>query len=283
MSENVSVVAITLNEEHNLQYFIESAKKLTTKIFILDSFSSDKTIEIALNNKIFIGQRKFTNFGDQWNFAINNLPIKTEWIIKLDPDERLTDKVVKNIRNEIKNNSKFNGFSFDRRLFFLGNKLPAKQEVLRIWRKNKCVFSDQKVNEIPVIEGKVKKISGEILHYDSPSLDHWINKQNKYTTLESEEIQDIVKRSKKNRNNIFNNKRLLFIRVFTKIPFRYFFLFLYFYFIKGLFLFGKVGYMWASLRVSVYFWIEVKYNNEGRILTYNNVIGSPDSRCIQFK
>lgn len=283
MSENVSIVAITLNEEHHLQEFIENAKKLTTKIFILDSFSSDKTVEIAINNEIFIGQRKFTNFGDQWNFAINNLPIKTEWIIKLDPDERLTDKVVKNIRNEIKNNSNFNGFSFDRRLFFLGKKLPAKQEVLRIWRKNKCVFSDQKVNEIPVIEGKVKKISGEILHYDSPSLDHWINKQNKYTTLESEEIQEIVKRSQKNRNNIFNNKRLLFIRVFTKIPFRYFFLFLYFYFIKGLFLFGKVGYMWASLRVSVYFWIEVKYNNEGRILTYNNIIGSPDSRCIQFK
>lgn len=283
MSENVSVIAITLNEEHHLQEFIESAKKLTTKIFILDSFSSDKTVEIAINNEIFIGQRKFTNFGDHWNFAIKNLPIETEWIIKLDPDERLTDDIVKNIKNEIKNNINFNGFSFDRRLFFLGKKLPAKQEVLRIWRKDKCAFSEQKVNEVPIIDGQVKKISGEILHYDSPSLDHWINKQNKYTTLESQEIKDIIKRNLENKKNIFNNKRLLFIKVFTKIPFRYFFLFLYFYLLKGLFLFGNVGYMWASLRVSIYFWIEIKYNNEDRILTHNNIIGGPDSRCIQFK
>ena len=90
----LAVIMITLNEEYHLKEAIENVKPWASEIFILDSCSTDRTVDIALDQGVNIAQRRFTNFGDQWNFAIENFPVSVPWTMKLDPDERVTPELV---------------------------------------------------------------------------------------------------------------------------------------------------------------------------------------------
>ena len=64
-------------------------------------------------------------------------------------------------------------------------RLPIKQEILRVWKTGECEFTDSLVNEYPVVSGNLGKVRGELKHFDSPNLEHWYNKQNKYSTAEA--------------------------------------------------------------------------------------------------
>lgn len=87
----VAVVMITLNEVHQLEGRFENLKGFAHEIFVVDSYSSDHTVDICLRHGVQIVQRKFRGFGDQWNFALRELSIAAPWTLKLDPDERLSD------------------------------------------------------------------------------------------------------------------------------------------------------------------------------------------------
>ena len=150
----------------------------------LDSFSTDNTIDILKKYHITYKQRSFTNFGDQWNYALKCFDINSQFTMKLDPDERLT-KELKNLITENLKKENYDGYSFDRILYFMEKELPISQEVIRIWRTGKAKFTDVLVNEKPIIKGNVYKLSGKLLHMDSPNLDHWYSKQNLYTSSEA--------------------------------------------------------------------------------------------------
>ena len=119
----VTVIMLTLNEEYNLPGAIESAKDWAEDIFVLDSLSTDKTVDIALEHDVHIVQRPFTNFGDQWNFALERLPIKTPWTFKVDPDERVTPQLVDEMRELLEGKPSCCGYVIDRRLWFMGKPL----------------------------------------------------------------------------------------------------------------------------------------------------------------
>ena len=90
---SISVVMISLNEAHHLEDVAKNLSGWAKEIFLIDSYSKDDTIDKALELGIHVVQRKFQGFGDQWNFAIENMPIKTDWVMKLDPDERMSDEL----------------------------------------------------------------------------------------------------------------------------------------------------------------------------------------------
>ncbi len=281
MDNKITVVAITLNEEHNLKTFIENIEDFADDVIILDSFSRDKTVDIAINKNIKIYQRKFRNYGDQWNAAINLLPIYSKWVMKLDPDERL-DNDTKHMIRKVINHDDCDGIKFNRRLWFFGDKLNITQEVTRVWRRGKCTFTDVEVNELPIIDGKIIKIKEEIQHLDSPNIHHWNEKQNRYTSSEANRLYDLNK-SKNNNSTL----RFYFIKLFIFIPFRYQLLFLYFYFFKMSFLSGRAGWLWSKLRTNVYNMIEIKYRYllKGSKLSQKIILGPglPDQRCEQLK
>ena len=180
----IAVVMISLNEGHNLKGVCENLAGWAQDVFLVDSYSKDDTIDIALNYGINTVQRGFRGFGDQWNFALNELPIKSPWVMKLDPDERLTEELKANI-SEMINNNQYDAFCIKRRLWFMGKQMPVYQKLIRIWRNGSCRFSNVVVNEHPIIEGIVKYVTGNLEHHDSPNLDHWLEKQNRYTTSEA--------------------------------------------------------------------------------------------------
>ena len=243
---------LTLNEEFHLPGAIENVKDWAEEIFIVDSLSTDRTVDIALEHGVKIVQRPFTNFGDQWNFALEKLPINTAWTFKLDPDERLSPELKSEIRALLEGRHQHVGYEMDRRLWFMGKPLHVLAPVLRLWRTGKCRFSDVIVNEHPLVDGSVGKLKGIMEHLDSPDLHHWWDKQNCYSTMEA----IMMSRGDKFAAdpNLFGGplaRRMFLKKYFFKVPFRYQIQFLHEFFLRGVWRDGSIGYTWARLRVEV--------------------------------
>jgi glycosyltransferase involved in cell wall biosynthesis len=258
MTLPISVVMISLNEAHNMPDVLANLKGWAEKVFLVDSYSDDDTVEIALANGVHVVQRTFRDFGDQWNYAVSQLPIETPWTMKLDPDERLTDALKSSIAEAISGNEA-DGFSFDRRLWFMGEPMPVRQEILRIWRTGTCRFSDAIVNERPRVSGTTRKIMGEMEHHDSPNLHHWFEKQNRYMTAEAmTQHQGLNMAAKPSLVGSSIERRMWLKKHFSWFPGRYALLFLYHALWLGAWRAGRVGWIWSRLRTEVYRSLEFK-------------------------
>jgi glycosyltransferase involved in cell wall biosynthesis len=89
----VAVVILTLDEEANLAAALESVKDWAGEVFVVDSFSVDRTPEIARSYRaVRFVQHAFEDYSSQWRWALENLPITQPWVLKLDADERLTEE-----------------------------------------------------------------------------------------------------------------------------------------------------------------------------------------------
>ena len=97
----LDLIILTFNEELNLNHCLESVNGLTRNIFIVDSGSTDKTVEIARQYGALVVTHPFTNQAEQFNWALDNLPIKSEWILRLDADEYLTPELREEIRKQV--------------------------------------------------------------------------------------------------------------------------------------------------------------------------------------
>ncbi len=255
----ISVILLTLNEEENLPGALENLREWAQEVFIVDSLSTDRTVDIALEHGARIVQRRFTDFGDQWNFALSRLPLNAEWTLKLDPDERLSPELVGEMGELLAGRPEHVGYWIRRRLWFMGKPLNNIQWVLRLWRTGLCRFSDAIVNEQPIVDGSTGRLAGLMEHLDSPSLHHWYEKQNRYTTMEA--IMKARKDPLAARPRLFGSsleRRMLVKSVFHRIPLRYPLLWLHHVMVQRALLAGKTGLAWAHLRVEVHRAIEYK-------------------------
>jgi len=261
----VAVVLISLNEGHNIRAVLENIAGWAQEVFLVDSCSQDSTVDIALEFGVHVVQRRFRGFGDQWNFALSELPITAPWTMKLDPDERLADELKTSI-DEIIASCRADGIVVERRLWFMGAVLPVKQPILRLWKTGNCRFTDVAVNEHPLVEGTIVSAQGYMEHHDSPDLDHWLVKQNRYTTAEA--INQAEDGALAVPSRLFGSsleRRMWLKRNFWNFPGRYVILFLYHYLALGSWRAGKVGWVWSHLRVEVYRLWEYKRYEIGRL------------------
>ena len=97
----LSLIILTYNEEKNLPACLASLKGLECEIFVVDSGSTDRTREIAKAAGAQVFERQFENYAAQRNWAQQNLPIQTDWLLHLDADERLTLELVAEIRERL--------------------------------------------------------------------------------------------------------------------------------------------------------------------------------------
>jgi len=255
----LTVVMLSLNEEVHLPGVIENIRGWAEEIFLVDSCSTDRTIDIALEEGIGVVQRPFTNFGDQWNFALDHLPINTPWTLKLDPDERLTPELRDEISRLLDGTPSCAGYSMRRRLWFMGRPLHVKVPVLRLWRTGSCRFSDVIVNEHPLIDGPEGKLKGILEHLDSPNLDHWFAKQNRYSTMEA--IMMVSGAGLAAQPKLFGSpleRRMFLKKIFFRLPLRYVLQWIHELFIRGAWRDGRSGFTWARLRVQVRRFRELK-------------------------
>lgn len=284
----ISVLMITLNEEHNIGEVLDDLWGWAADVFIVDSYSSDKTVDIALGYGATVVQRGFRGFGDQWNFALNTFKGDSAWVMKLDPDERLSQETKCKIASACNLPGDSQAFSLNRNLWFMGKRLLASQSLVRIWRNGKCKFTDVAVNEHPVVEGAITHITAEIAHHDSPDLHHWLAKQNNYTSAEAvlRHNGDSFAFSPKLFGDAMQ-RRMWLKKHFHLVPFRYSVLFVYHFVVQGGWRAGRVGLIWSRLRCDVMRLIEYKaYEMRQRgnsSLVKSLGVGEPDDRVKQYE
>jgi glycosyltransferase involved in cell wall biosynthesis len=281
MTVPITVAMITLNEAHSLEGALENVVGWAEQIIIVDSYSRDATVDIALRFGAKIVQRKFTGFGDQWNFALS-LSTTSPWTMKMDPDERVSPRLKQLIAEHLPAANE-TGFSFNWRLWFMGKPMPVSSPVLRLWRTGRCRFTHAHVNEHPIIDGAVGHINGDLEHHDSPSLEHWLHKQNAYTSAEAR--ASLAALSPGGVRDMTATQRQL-RTWFYRTPMRYQLYFLYCLIGRGAWRAGRVGWIWSHLRTEVLRLCEYK-RYEQRMLRVSPPdvqygIGQPDPRLVQY-
>ena len=265
---SVAVVILTFNEEANLPAALDSVKNWATEIFVVDSYSTDGTVDIALSRAdegVHVVQHEFINYSDQWNWALNNLPISAEWTLKLDADERVTMEFKAECERRLTDfPSESHGVMFRRRLFFMDDPLSfggvRSNYDLRMWRSGKARFEDRAVNEHAIVEGNAETFASVVEHHDYKSLTDWLDKHNRYasmeaiTGLEGKLDGEIAPR-------LFGSpmERRCWMRRFAqRLPLRHVCHFLFRYFLQLGVLDGRAGFRYAFLHVAYIYWIDLK-------------------------
>ena len=183
----ISAIIPTLNEESHIEDAIKSVD-FADEILIIDSFSTDKTIEIAKKFNVKIIKREFDDFSSQKNFAIGQA--KHPWIYILDADERVTKKVKKEILKAVKKPKDKVGFYVKRSFYFAGKHIKyggcQRDKVVRLFLKEYCRYEGV-VHETIKTKGDLGFFKHKIEHYSYKSLDHYIAKMNQYGELRAKE------------------------------------------------------------------------------------------------
>lgn len=187
----VSVVILTLNEEINIRACVESCA-WCDDVHVLDSGSTDRTREIAREMGAAVWEHPFESFGAQRNWAIDNIPVKHDWIFHLDADERFTPEVVKEIAAVISADPPEAGFHVPSKLMFMGRWLkraggyPTYQ--MRLFHRRRMRFADHGHGQREHTDGAIGRFEAPYLHYNfSKGLDEWFEKHNRYSRLEAEQ------------------------------------------------------------------------------------------------
>jgi len=203
----ISIVIITQNEEDRVEQTLKSCSEIADEIVVVDSFSTDKTIDILKKYKVKIFQKKFIDYGSQKNFAMGKA--KNEWILNLDADERVSKELKENIL-KLKQKYKIDtdGFLINRKTFYMGKWIKHSgwypDRKLRLFRKSKSRWQGR-IHERLILNGKIQKINGDILHFTYRNITDHIKRINRYSKMQAE---DIVRRKTK----------LLFLRLLLLPP-----------------------------------------------------------------
>jgi len=255
---NVSVIILTLNEELNLPAALDSVKGWAQEVFVVDSLSTDRTVEIAEESKadgVQVVLHAFEDYSKQWNWALENLPLAGEWTLKLDADERVPEDFKLEANRLFESAaSNLDGVYFRRKVRFLGGwlnwGLTRNNYDLRLWKTGRAVFEDRPVNEHVLVQGDTTEMSSFVNHEDFKDLAEWVDKQNRYTSMEAVcQIKGQLLGGVKPRFfGKADERRMWLRRVYFRLPFRPILFFFYAYFFKAGFLDGKPGFNYALLQ-----------------------------------
>ena len=173
----VTVVVLTKNEEKNIAAVVQNAKKVAAEVLIVDSGSTDKTVQLAEENGARVVYRAWDNdFSAQRNFALQH--VKTEWVLYLDADERMNDELCCAVEKAMAAKTQ-KQYSIMRKIHAFGftykHGIFKPDEVLRLFPVNK-VHWENKVHERPVCDLPKEKMAGYIEHYTYDSWQQWWDK-----------------------------------------------------------------------------------------------------------
>lgn len=233
----LSAAVITYNEERNMARFLENISDLADEIIVVDSFSTDRTKEIATASpKVKFIENKFEGFGRQKNFALSHC--SGEWILFLDADE-IPDETSKNaVRNVLREETQTDVYLIGFNNIFLGRNVRfggwGNVYRERFFRKTAGTFDDAYVHEKFLTRGKTAVLPGKINHYTYRDIHHHLEKSNKYTSMMAQKMKSAGKTSS-----------------WGKIIFSPLFQFVKLYFFKMGFRDGMVGF-YAAVTASFY-------------------------------
>ncbi len=259
---DITAIILTLNEEKNIEECIRSIRPIVKRIVVVDSFSTDKTVEIAKELGAEVLQNKWVNYSTQFVYALENANIATKWVFRIDADERLTEKSAVELENLTTQHETddVNGIIVRFEVNFMGKSLrhggiyPIK--VLRVFKNGKAKIEVRNMDEhMTLTEGRSVEMKSDCLHQDFKSLYEWIDKHNKYS---EREVLDYLDRENAQERTSLNKgarfKRFIKFKIYYKLPMgmRAHLYYWYRYYFRLGFLDGKEGKIFAFLQAYWY-------------------------------
>ncbi len=193
MTTKISALLICYNEEDHIQRFINEAKTYADEIIIVDSFSTDKTVQIINENKdVILHQRVFDNFTTQRNYAISLA--NNEWVTFFDADEELSSRLIEELQSKVNlksNNVAYMAYHY----FYFKNKkiqFSGQQNVraVRLFKKSKCQYKEGlMVHELLECNGTIGVLNEKVKHHTFVDEKYYLEKLNNYSKLRAKELQ----------------------------------------------------------------------------------------------
>ncbi len=230
----ISVVILTFNSQRYLEDVIKSAL-FADEVLILDSNSTDNTVNIAKRLGVRVESSKWSGFGMMKQKAVGLA--KNDWVFVLDSDEEITHSLQSEIEH-LSEESSISAYFVPRVNIFFGREMRHgglyPDETIRLFDRRRAVFSDDSVHErVIVSQGEIGRLKSNMIHHAYDTIESFINKQNRYSTLGA----------KPNRLKAVINPWWTFIRM---------------YILKRGFLDGWQGYITARLYAQYTFWKYIK-------------------------
>ncbi len=259
---DLSVLILTFNEELHIERCIKSLLAVTDKIFIVDSYSTDNTVEIARALGVKVLQNEWTNYAQQYQWGLDNTPFETVWVMRMDSDEYILPQLASEINSTLRTTTnEVSGFFIKRRVNFMGRWIKHGGYypiwLLRIWRYEKGKIEERWMDEhIKLTDGSTKHLLNDLVDDNKNALTWWTNKHNNYATREAADLLNTIYRFKlydevepKLLGTQEQRKRKL-KHIYARMPLfiRPFIYFIWRYFIKLGILDGKQGLIWHFLQ-----------------------------------
>jgi len=283
----VSVVIPVLNEEKNLPDCLASVA-WSDEVFVVDSQSTDRTCRIAEEHGANVVQFRFQPGGPRKkNWSLDNLPLRNEWVLLLDADERITPELQAEIAETFAARPKHDGYYLNRKQIFLGRWLRHGGNYpswnLRLLRRGAGRYEqldteelasagDVEVHEHVVLEGSAGYLKEPMLHLDFKDLYHFIDRHNRYSTWDARMRRNLLDGNPLSQSipaRLFGTpvERKRFLkRLWVRLPFRPLLRFLYMYVLRLGFLDGRAGFIYAVFKGVQEFHISAKIH-EHRVFT----------------
>ncbi len=269
---SISVMIMTLNEENNLPGALRSLE-WCDDIVVFDSYSTDRTCEIAEEFGARVVKRKFDSFGPHQTWGIKNIDYKHRWLFMLDADERMTDELkneLEQIAADWESGKKTQGndpsaYYCGRRNFFMGKWIKHAMppgDIMRFFQPDLISF-EREVHQVPVLDSPAGYMKNMFDHYNfSKGIGEWFDRHNRYATMESHETQRAFKENPIKLSNLFSKdritRRLEMKNISFRLPFRPYVKFLYMYFLKFGFLDGRAGLTYCTIQAIYEYMIVLK-------------------------
>jgi glycosyltransferase involved in cell wall biosynthesis len=187
----LSIVILTYNSESSLEHTLHSVISLSDDVHVIDSFSSDRTVEIALDHGAKVATHAFENYGVQRNWAISSLPFTHRWQLHLDADERVTPELREELMN-LEEPDQVSGFYIPRLMCFLGKPIlhgglfPTWH--LRLFRSGFAKCEARKYDQhFYVTAGQTRRLNGFMIDDVRMTIGEWTLRHNRWSDAELEE------------------------------------------------------------------------------------------------
>ena len=251
----VSVLIFTLNEELNLPACLNSLE-WCDDVVVIDSFSTDNTVDICRRGQVRVVQNTFTGFGDQRNFALQNVELKHDWVLILDADERVPQELARELSALATANASHIGAYRLRRRFHLWGKWLRHSSLYPTWvvrfvHRGKVRYVNRGHAETEQVDGETAEIRSYLIDENVKDLDAWFDRQSEYAGKDAEYELESEGASMTWLSMLSADpmqRRVALKRMAARLPIRGFLYFLYCYLFRMGFLDGRDGLMFCRMK-----------------------------------
>ncbi len=260
---SITVVMLTYNEEIHIERCLRSLQRIASKIFIVDSYSMDRTVDIAESLGAVVVQRKWKNYADQFQWGLDHCGDESEWVMRMDADEYLEPALQQEILLRLPSLTDVGGVYINRKQFFYGKWIKHGGRypltLLRIWRNGQGRIEQRWMDEHIILTGDARTVilDGNLVDDNLKGISFFVDKHNSYATREAVDVlnqkYNLFKKDesiKLTNDPQAKRKRLLKDGVYSKLPIalRSMFYFIFRYVFQLGFLDGGKGFIYHFMQ-----------------------------------